>query len=263
MKIEKKALCVFVSAAIALAQTTRPSFEVASIKRAAPTSDENLSVGMSRDPGRLSYNNTTLKNLIAHAYRVKEHQVLGPDWLDSERYDVDAKLPDGASIDQVPSMLQALLVERFKLHLEKTTRIMPAYALVISKRGSKLHWVDEDPGDLRMAIDSNGRHVVGKVSLEVFCRELSTWMDRPVVDMTGLKGVFDLDIRWSGDEGPSDLSAVRPRLDGSQTVPADDGNTGMSLAASIQKQFGLRLENRKARVEVWIVQHAERAPTVN
>ena len=188
MKVKKRAVCGLVLASLALAQNTNPSFEVASVKPAAPSSDENLSVSMSRGPGRISYTNATLKSLIAHAYQVKEHQVSGPDWIDSERFDVNAKIADGVSIQQVPSMLQGLLAERFKLRLHRTTRVRPVYVLTISKSGPKLHKINEDPGVLRMAITSEGRHVSGKVSLETFSRSLSAWLDRPVVDMTGLEG---------------------------------------------------------------------------
>ena len=87
-----------------------------------------------------------LKNLIQSAYRVKSYQVSGPAWLDSERFEIIAKLPEGASQEQVPEMLQKLLQERFGLKLHRETKELPIYALVVGKNGPKLEEVADAPG---------------------------------------------------------------------------------------------------------------------
>src|SRR5437879_3190246 len=91
---------------IASAETTSSplSFEVASIKAAAPPADGRLMVSMGGDPGRVNYTNVSLINVIANAFQVKEHQVSGTSRLSSERFDITAKLPEGASRSQVPEM---------------------------------------------------------------------------------------------------------------------------------------------------------------
>jgi uncharacterized protein (TIGR03435 family) len=173
---QKEVIVCLALTCTALAQTASISFEVATIKPTAAASGEQLSVGMSRDPARVSYSGVTLKNLVSQAYRVKDYQVTGPDWLDSDRFDLNAKIPDGGDIRQVPAMLQTLLVERFKLTLRRDKKVMPAYALVVAKNGSKLTKTEESSGDLRMMIGSKGRQVSGKVTMTAFSGALSTWM---------------------------------------------------------------------------------------
>ena len=97
-----------------------PSFEVASVKVSAPLPNGTVRIGLgggpgSTDPGRIDYIGTTLKSVIARAYNVKEYQVEGPDWLESERYDIVATMAPGTDKTRLSEMLQGLLAERFKL----------------------------------------------------------------------------------------------------------------------------------------------------
>src|ERR1700692_4794795 len=111
-------------------QVSCPSFEVASIKRSDPTADVGQ---MIRDPRIVALAHASVQNLLAQAYRIKNFQISGPSWLDSERFDIVAMLPDGATQNQLPAMLQTLLRERFKLafHLEHKT--LDAYVLLATK----------------------------------------------------------------------------------------------------------------------------------
>jgi uncharacterized protein (TIGR03435 family) len=137
-------LVAFTSCA-ALAQTAEnsPTFEVASVKPAAPITGNRISVMMrggpgTPDPGQITYNNVTLKNVLMNAYDVKGFQISGPDWLDSARYDIVAKVPQGATKAQFRLMLQNLLAERFKLTLHREKKELPMYALVVGKNGPKM-----------------------------------------------------------------------------------------------------------------------------
>jgi uncharacterized protein (TIGR03435 family) len=105
----------------AYAQTTSAAFEVVSIKPSPLQALGRTSTSMSTDQGRLTYTNVTLNDVIAQAYHVQHMQISGPEWMDSERFDIVAKIPDGVPGSQVPLMLQTLLSERFllKLHIEK------------------------------------------------------------------------------------------------------------------------------------------------
>ncbi len=115
----------------AQAQTEEaPAFEVASIKQAAPQPAGMMRVMMrggpgTPDPGQLTFSNVTLKNVLMNAYDVKGYQIQGPGWLDTERYDITAKIPKGASKEQFRLMLQNLLAERFKVGLHRETKEMP------------------------------------------------------------------------------------------------------------------------------------------
>src|SRR5271157_3691397 len=149
--IMRAGLAVFTSCA-AFAQTAEnsPTFEVASVKPAAPIVGNRIMVGMrggpgTPDPGQITYNNVTLKNVLTNAYGVKSFQISGPSWLDSERYDIVAKLPRGATKEQFMVMLQNLLAERFKLTLHREKRDLPMYALVVGKNGPKMKESVEEP----------------------------------------------------------------------------------------------------------------------
>jgi uncharacterized protein (TIGR03435 family) len=145
--------CLTVAASCcALAQSSgdQLTFEVASIKPAAPMVAGKMMFGSrggpgSADPGHLTYNNLSLKNLLVNAYGVKSYQVTGPSWLDSERFDIVAKIPEGTTKDQVKIMLQNLLKERFNLEIHHETKDLPMYALVVGKGGPKMKPSPEDP----------------------------------------------------------------------------------------------------------------------
>jgi uncharacterized protein (TIGR03435 family) len=120
-----------------------PAFEVASIKPAAPLNPGMLAsgqthLGMKIDGSRVDIRYISLGALIRMAYRVRTDQLSGPDWMNAERWDILAKLPEGASTSQVPEMLQALLAERFKLTLHRESVERGVYALVVGKNGPKL-----------------------------------------------------------------------------------------------------------------------------
>jgi uncharacterized protein (TIGR03435 family) len=125
-------------ASIAFTQQVKPkaTFEVASVKAIGPNSSPL--VGMSADPSIVKYGNLTLIDPIRGAYKVRNFQIVGPDWMSTARFDVDAKLPQGASTDQIPEMLQSLLEERFKLTFRRVPKEMQVMALVVAKDGPKL-----------------------------------------------------------------------------------------------------------------------------
>jgi uncharacterized protein (TIGR03435 family) len=150
-----------------LAQTTAatPSFEVATIKPAAPpASSMGAGGGMkfairmgaqggpgTSDPGQITYSNLPVRNLLVNAYGVKTYQISGPAWIDTERFDIVAKVPKGASKDDVKLMLQNLLAERFKLTLHREKKELPMYALVVGKNGSKMKESPPDDPDPKEA----------------------------------------------------------------------------------------------------------------
>jgi uncharacterized protein (TIGR03435 family) len=135
-------LIIFTSYAFGQAKES-PTFEAASIKPAAPQTGMGMRVMMrggpgSPDPGQITYSNVSLKNVVMTAYGVKGYQISGPKWLDSERFDIVAKIAMGATKEQFQMMLQNLLAERFKLAVHRETKELPIYALVVGKGGPKL-----------------------------------------------------------------------------------------------------------------------------
>ena len=150
--MRKILLSVWFAATTLCAQTQPavPEFEVASIKPAPPLDPAKIvagkmHLGMSVDAARVDIGSLSLADLIRTAYRLKSYQVSGPDWMTSERFDVLAKMPAGASKDKVPEMLQALLAERFKLVVHRDTKEHAVYALVVGKSGPKMKDAEPDP----------------------------------------------------------------------------------------------------------------------
>jgi uncharacterized protein (TIGR03435 family) len=243
----------------------------------------------------------SLRQLIAEAYQVNRFQVVGPDWLGAERFDVFAKIPAEARRKDAPVMLQSLLADRFKLLVHREFREQAISALVVAKEGPKLtesaseSAPDSDdaakkPADgagqsaarkkgpggditvgtvgVRFTLDyaNSSVHVEGTRMTMAELADVLTRAEagngRPVVDMTGLKGDYDvvLDIPFSA------VGIVVPArgADANGAGPADlasDPGSGRMLRSL--KSLGLELVNRRAPVEQVIVDHMEKAPVEN
>lgn len=126
------------------AQAAAPEFEVASIRAAEFPNPgrgggpQQFRAGMQLDAGRLDWGLASLADMIQYAFRVKNYQLSGPDWMRSSRWNVLARLPEGALQDQVPEMMQTLLAERFQLKVHHEKRDQPVYALEVAKGGPRL-----------------------------------------------------------------------------------------------------------------------------
>ena len=242
------------------------AFEVASIKAAPPPTGMGIRVGIGQDKGRITMSNVNLRMLLARAYKIKEHQLVAPDWMDSARFDIVAKLPEGATSDQVPEMIQTLLADRFKVTIHKESKVLPIYAMIVAKGGPKMKEAEAD-GNLRVMMSPKGREMSGKATLSRLADALSNMMDRPVVDETELKGVFEIDLTWSPDESDS------PRLrEGGGPAGAHEGGEGgkfqdtadaPNIFVALQEKMGLKLEARKSPADIIVVDSAEKVPTEN
>ncbi|MGO9231634.1 MAG: TIGR03435 family protein [Bryobacteraceae bacterium] len=137
------ALALLPAAALAQTPADKPVFEVASVKPAPPPTPGMFMVGThggpgTSDPEHATFSNVTQRMLLAQAYDVQDYQISGPSWLESERYDIVAKVPKGTTKERFRVMLQNLLSERFKLTLHHETKQLPLYALVVAKNGPKM-----------------------------------------------------------------------------------------------------------------------------
>jgi uncharacterized protein (TIGR03435 family) len=235
-------LCIALAGA-AWSQVSKPAFEVASIKPSDPTADAGQ---MIRDPRIVALAHASLQNLLAQAYRIKNFQISGPSWLDSERFDIVAKLPDGATQDQIPAMLQTLLRDRFRLALHQERRTMSAYVLLPRKGAAKLKATNAEVGDIRTSSGPTLLRLSGKVTMAYFAGLLSNMLDRPVVNMTELVGVFDVDLEWSAD----DAAGREP-------------DSAPSLSTVLQEKLGLSIESRKTAVDLYVIDRVDHIPTEN
>jgi uncharacterized protein (TIGR03435 family) len=239
-------LAVFVSGTVYGQPEASRQFEVASIK---PSKAETASSsGINAGHGRIDAANVTLKRCIMGAYGLGPHQVLGgPDWLDSDRFEITAKAEQPVGVSLLMTMLQALLAERFKLALHHEARPIQAYVLEVKKNGPAL-----EKGDGQGSRTSNGRGdiVATNATMDRFAEILSRQMDLPVVNHTELEGVFNLKLKWTPDNG-------KPTKVEEGAVPE-----GPTIYTAIQEQLGLRLRAQKVPVDVIVIDHAEK-PSAN
>jgi uncharacterized protein (TIGR03435 family) len=227
---------------IALAQTpdNAPNrFEVASVR--LNTTAANRSSTSFLPGGRFSARFTTLDRQVVNAYRIKDYQLSGgPRWVYSERYDIEAKAEGNPSRDQMRMMLQGLLAERFHLVIHRETRELPIYALVVGKQGAKLQ---ESPDRPTSGINVEKGKIAGQgATVTELADQLSRIVDRLVFNKTGIKGFFDFSLEYS----PMDTQS-------------SDAPLGLAdVLTAIQEQLGLKLQPDRARIEVLVIDGAEK-----
>ena len=271
----------------AFAQT----FEVASIKPAAPQTEGRFMVRMGGDAGRIDYVNVSLRDLIRQAYDVKDYQVVAPDWTNSARFDVQAKIPPDTSKEAKALMMQALLAERFGLKVHKESKEVAVYSLIVGKNGPKLKEAEDAPppppgasgpgqggpgpggrGMTRMMMQPAGRMRLSSkwMTMATFAEMLSNQVGKPVFDNTGITGRYDIDLEFKPEEGMGmgmmrGMPMPMPRGDGGGEPhgPALDGVEAPSIFTAVQDQLGLKLEGKKGPIETIVVDHAEKVPTEN
>jgi len=235
----------------------KPKFEVASVKR----SDQCFGGRNSIDPGIVALKGMPLKLVLMEAFKVKVEQIEGPGWLDTDCFDISGKIPEGATTEQLPAMLQALFADRFKMAAHKEDRTRSGWALVVDKGGPKLK--EDDPnanfmhsrdGRQLTAFSAGGRGLVkGVMTMSTLAANLSREGYGQVEDSTGLTGKYDIDLTWARDPASA---ASPPGAD----VPAPEGP---SLFDALRQSFGLRLERRNVQVQFVVIDHIERTPTEN
>jgi uncharacterized protein (TIGR03435 family) len=208
---------------------------------------------------RYDLHNATLLDLIALAYSIEPDTVVGgPIWLELDRFDMAAKAPRGTSQANVRLMLRFLLADRFKLVVHNDQRPLPGFALTLAKGNHKLKESSADPPkgcqDVPGPSTSNGTPfnavVCQGVTMERFAALLrnyaNTDLTGPVVDVTGLKGNWDFELKWTGRSGMTRA-----------------GSEGISIYDAIQSQLGLALESRNVPMPVLVIDSVERKPTPN
>jgi len=214
--------------------------------------------------GRCVATGATLKMLIQIAYDLRSIDLNkmisgGPNWLGSDKYDIEAKAGKPAAEAELKLMLQTLLADRFKLTLHRENREGSGYALVVAKSGSKLKQAtgDEDrPGIWRV---SPGPLTGRNASISQLARNLSLDLGLPVVDETGLAGAYNFTLTWAPGENESRGALTMLPPDVAAQLPLQRGDpNGPSIFTAVQEQLGLKLEARKTPVEVLVIDHVEK-----
>jgi uncharacterized protein (TIGR03435 family) len=239
--------------ACANAQTVPPpsdkpdvAFEVASVR--LNNSGDHRSSSHNRN-GELITNNVSLKHLIERAYNVKDYSLAGPDWLDSVRLDIVAKPPAGTQKDQLQPMMQALLIERFKLQTHREPKTLSAYALLVAKGGPKLSPSSEVKGNTNTNSE-RGKLIAKGATMVTLADFLSERLELPVIDKTNVDGAFDFTLNWTPD--PT-----------TENDHGDPNSSAPSLFTALQEQLGLRLQKDKLPIQILVVDHVEKEPVEN
>ncbi|MGH9237401.1 MAG: M56 family metallopeptidase [Vicinamibacterales bacterium] len=284
LNVAQKAVLASVGALVLVApilaqSVPLPSFEVASVK---PTSAAPVSVGvfggvgLRFTPGGVfEAHNATLGSIIRLAYGLRDFQTVGaPAWVDTDRFDIEARGPQGAEASDAPRRLQSLLSERFALKVHRETRDRQIYALVLARANGSL-----GPRMRQSHVESPGgpgggqctppgppgpinMRLCGVTMAQLVERYLPMYAGRTVVDRTGLSGGFDLalyfDNRPLPGVGPGGGFTTRPQA----AEPASSDPDAVSIFTALEEQLGLKLESQTGPVEVLVIDHVER-PTPN
>jgi uncharacterized protein (TIGR03435 family) len=240
---------------------TAVEFEAATVK--TNTSGEARS---SRDvnKGRIILRNMPLKFLLASAYRVEEYQVSGaPGWFDSDRFDVVAKVPEGATSDDRGIMMQNLLKQSFNLVFHWEEKLLPGYALVVSKQGPKL--TKSEPGKLSCdvgfkeetrTVHLSCQHATSaNITLLIIRTGFDYLEGRHVVDNTGLTGSWEFQLDFAR------LVAYESDQDELSNDP--QRKSIVSIFQAVEDQLGLKLESQKVPTPILAIDHIDRKPVGN
>jgi len=246
-------LALWNTAAFGQASAASPAFEVASVRPVQSPVGPDYNNQLTYTPAGITGRNMTLKRLLAEAYHLQLNQVSGPGWLDRNEYDLDARVAGAATREEMASMLRSLIGERFKVTQHTEMRAMRVYELVIGKSGAKIRPFRDGEtvgagagfhfhGDLRQFAD------LLAVQFSIPAAENPSEPVRaggaqiPVLDKTGLAGVFDFNVDLRPESGTDAFT---------------------SWKRALEDRLGLRIESRQESIPVLVVDEAAKTPTEN
>jgi uncharacterized protein (TIGR03435 family) len=222
-----------------------PEFAVASIRPSAGQVQFEHDGKTEISPETLRMRDVTVATCIKFAYGVQDSQISGPEWLQSEHFDIVAKADGPVAEKQLKLMMQTLLAERFKLTLHRQGKELRSYALTVAKGGHKLHEsVSEGPSFRQNSAIGT---VAKAMTMKEFADFIAGPLQTPVADMTGLNGRYDFVL---------DFTAYIPQ--GERVMKPDYVDNNGIIIAALQGELGLKLESKKEIVDVLVIDHVER-----
>jgi len=280
---------IFLASFLPGAALAQPAFEVASIKPSNQTAGQ-VTAGVHIDGSQVRAAAMSFRDYIGMAYRLRSYQIQGPDWMAEQRFDLAATLPAGSSTAQFSDMMQTLLAERFNLKLHHEKKEFPVYVLEVAKTPLKLQASKPDPnadaadksvanvtgsgsaqgvsvnlGQGSSYTFANNRFEATKLTMMQFAGNLERFVDRPIVDMTGLDGRYDFGLDVTEEDYR--LMLIRAGVNSGVVLPPAalrllETGSPVSLFDALQK-LGLKLDARKAPLDVVVVDEARKTPTDN
>ena len=245
-----------------MAADAKPGIEVAVIKPSKPGA--MMMKGFRIGGNRLIMSNVSLQDLIGFAYSLEPKQVVNaPSWFNADTYDIEVQpdQPGTPSKEQWASIVQKLLAERFQLKSHEEQRVLPAYMLTVAKSGPKMTKSDVQALDGRGGPEGArmrpGMFNAQGMTMADFARALRTILDRPIVDQTGLPGLWDFNLKWTPDE-----TQFAGMMKGPMPPSDDSADAPPPLYTAMQEQLGLKLESGKAQVPVLVFDSVEK-PSAN
>jgi uncharacterized protein (TIGR03435 family) len=290
MNIANRALLVVFGAATAFAQSTpRAEFEVATIRPSSTSPQDGVTAGVRIDGAQFRAAFLTLKDYIGIAYQVKLYQISGPDWLGGDRFDIAATIPSGVPTSKISEMMQTLLEQRFGVKIHRDKKDFPAYVLEVAKSGLKMQESAPDPNaeDAKAPINitgggnaqgisvnlgrgssytfANNKLDAKRLTMPALAGNLERFVDRPIVDMTGLTGSYDFALEVTLEDYRAML--IRAGVNAGAVLPPQalallDNASLASLFEAMQK-VGLKLDARKAPLDLLVIDDARKTPTEN
>lgn len=234
-------ICLFLAAG-------GPVFDVSSVKPSPPSAG-NIRINLgTAEHGEVTLRNTTLSECIQFAYGLSsEDQIVGPAWMRdrSLRVDIIAKAPPGTPRDQLLLMLQNLLVERFRLETHREARPLAHYELELGKGAPKIVESKDDFSSSNLRAYGRGRLSYAHLTMQALAILLSRQLKEVVIDETGLKGFYDINLEWAPEDA------------------APDGPPLPDVFTAVREQLGLRLEAKKTPVDAIVVDRADKVPIAN
>ena len=249
-------------------------FEVASIRPAGDSRAEGRTphAGITIDGARVAIGNWSILQLIVRAYDLQPYQLSGPEWMGSQRFEIQAKMPAGSKPNEVSRMLRSLLADRFGLTVHAETRSLPGFALTIAKGGVKMKSAPAGAGfskpedgvstldllwgsgenrpfglkNLSTAPNGDLRMQFEELPASVLAQIVSSYLRAPVIDQTGLPGTFQVTLEFAPGGPASSTGEFR----------------GTDLFTAV-KDLGLNLERRTVPSRMLVVDHLERVPIAN
>jgi uncharacterized protein (TIGR03435 family) len=247
------------------------TFDAASLKPAAPYKGGPINISSTGGPGtsdptRLTFSNATLTLILRNAFDLQDSQKInGPEWLNIDMFDIAAKLPADATKDQMRTMLQNLVAERFHLVWHREKQDQPAWILTVKGR-ARLPVPKEpasNPSLAEWALPGTRTITCGNCSIGEFVKMLGHPEGRFVFDETGLTGAYDFALTYEPlyacknctVGGPGDAAPPPPPPTPDQAPPI--------LSVALDQQLGLKLEKKQMPVDVLVIDRIDRIPAAN